>query len=299
MRDSIPTGQAEGLQRLLQTATSKGQREGGAKILAVASGKGGVGKTNLAVNLGLSLVRRGKRVVILDADMGLANVDIVLNRIPRYNLTHVLSGQKSLMEALTEGPEGLMLLAGGTGLEDLANLSRWRLKRLVDSLQILDAEFDVIIIDSGAGIAHAVMTFVLAAQEILVVTTVDPTAITDAYGLIKVIANRNKAANIGLVVNMVSSKKQAQGVYDRISVTVNRFLGMEIKYRGAIPEDPMVRNAIRQQQPFLLRYPRCAASRAINDLAHRIVDEEQQQEGVGGMKLLLQRIVGLSIGRTR
>lgn len=290
MTSRVLQGQADGLRQLVSNVRGR-QVQNGARIIAVTSGKGGVGKTNLAVNLGLSLVERGKRVAVLDADMGLANVDIVIGKVPKFNLSHVLAGEKTLEEIIMDGPGGLKVLAGGSGAEELANLSQWKLNRFLGSLQTLDEMFDVVLIDTGAGISRNVLGFVLSAQEVVVVTTPDPTAITDAYSLVKVIASKQPQNRVGLLVNMVDSLKQAQNVYNKLRLVAQRFLDIELQFFGAIPDEAVVREAVRRQRPFLMAYPNSQASKAVRDVAARICGVEP--EGPRGISQLFDRMISL------
>ncbi len=290
MKARVANGQADGLKQLVKTIRNS-QSTSGARIIAITSGKGGVGKTNLAVNLGLCLVQLGKRVVVLDADMGLANVDIVLGRVPKYTLSHVLSGEKQLEEILMEGPGGLMVLAGGSGAEELANISQWKLNRFINSLRVLDDLFDIVLIDTGAGISPHVLGFVLSAQEVMVVTTPDPTAITDAYTVIKMIASKDTGIRIGLLVNMVEGANQAEAVYDKLRLVVHRFLGVSVEPLGSIPNEASVRDAVRQQRPYVLAYPNSQSTRAVKRLAALVLGVEPEQPG--GVRQLFHRMANL------
>src|SRR5690554_1344524 len=205
--------QAVGLRKLV----NKGQKSN-SRVIVVASGKGGVGKTNIAVNLALALRQLDNCVALIDVDLGLANVDIVLGITPPYNLGHVFRGEKTLVEIIEDGPLGIKLLAGGSGMSELANLTGWRLEQFVKSLDELNREFDFVVLDTGAGIGQNVLSFALATDEVLVVTTPEPTAITDAYGLIKVVFQRNPQAQIRLIVDRKSTRLNSSHV--RISYAV-------------------------------------------------------------------------------
>lgn len=281
--------QAEGLQQL--ASRKRSLTETGARIVAVTSGKGGVGKTNLVVNLGLCLVEMGLRVAILDADMGLANVDILIGKVPQYNLSHVLLGDKQLEEIIIDGPGGLKVLAGGSGIVELADLSQWKLEQFLVSLKALDAMFDIILIDTGAGISRLVLGFVLSAADVIVVTTPDPTAITDAYSIMKAIANKAPATRMGVVVNMAEGAKQADGVYEKLRMVVQRFLGLELLYYGYLPDESLVRDAIRRQTPFYMAYPRSKASNAIRQVAQTVTG--MKPERTGGISQLFTRMAEL------
>lgn len=281
MAPHIVHSQADGL-KLLASSKRSPRVETGARLIAVTSGKGGVGKTNLVVNLGLCLVEMGLRVAILDADMGLANVDILIGQVPQYNLSHVLLGDKRLEEIIIDGPRGLKVLAGGSGITELADLSQWKLEQFLLSLRALDSMFDIILVDTGAGISRTVLGFVLSATEVVVMTTPDPTAITDAYGIIKIIANKSPDTRMGVVVNMVEGAKQASNVYEKLRMVVQRFLGLELLYYGFIPDESIVREAVRRQVPFYMAYPRSKASHSIRQVAHTVTGMKPEKPGGAG-----------------
>ena len=238
-----------------------------ARVLAVTSGKGGVGKTNFSTNLALTLAQMGQRVIVLDADLGLANLHVVLGVTPRYHLEHVLLGERTLAETLFPGPCGIQIVGGASGLSDLANLDGRDRDYFIESLQELDSLADVVIIDTGAGLSHTVMAFLNAAEEILVVTTPEPTAITDAYATIKVVTAENPDAKLRLIVNMAQSTEEAQAVANRLNRIAQQFLHIGLEYAGFIPLDPNVRAAVRAQKPFSLLYPHSPASRSLARIA--------------------------------
>ena len=241
-----------------------------ARVLAVTSGKGGVGKTNFSTNLALTLTQQGLRVIVLDADLGLANLHVILGVTPRYHLEHVLLGERTLAETLFPGPGGIQIIGGASGLSDLANLDGRQRDYLVESLQELDTLADVVIIDTGAGLSHTVMSFLNAAEEILVVTTPEPTAITDAYATIKVVTGENPEAKIRLIVNMAQSAEEAQAVANRLNRIALQFLRVGLDYAGYLPLDPTVRAAVRAQKPFTLLYPNSPASRSVAQIARNL-----------------------------
>lgn len=296
------TDQAEGLRQLSgagrapRRAVHAGPSGSRSRCLAVTSAKGGVGKTNLAVNLGLALAARGLRVGVLDADLGLANVDLVLGMTPPYDIGHVLYGQKTLEEILLEGPNGLKVLAGGAGLYELANLSRWRLERLVRSLSQLDELLDILLIDTGAGISRNVLSFVLEVEEVLVVTTPEPPSIADAYSMIKVITLEGRRSRVHLVVNMARDEREAHAVYRKLEALSNQFLQTSLRYLGFVPRDEAVGWAVRQQVPVLLSYPSSRASQAIGRLAAVLEGGLEVRQASGqpqGVAALVARVARL------
>jgi flagellar biosynthesis protein FlhG len=263
-----------------------------ASVIAVTSGKGGVGKSNIAVNLAIKLATSGKSVVLMDADLGLANADVLCNVDLPNNLSHVISRKKTLREVMVAGPGGFQLIGGASGLARMADLSDADRFRLVDALAELEEQVDVILIDTGAGISPSVLTFTRAAQQVLVVTTPEPTAITDAYAVIKVLsrsgfgeltAGSGEMKNtvpgarrrVSLLVNMVRAPGEARVVYDRISKVARQFLNVTVDDAGYLCDDDHVQRAVRRREPFIIASPNCTASQCITRLAMRL------QKGVG------------------
>lgn len=264
-----------------------------ARVVAVTSGKGGVGKTNVCSNLALTLAARGQRVIIVDADLGLANVHVVLGVAPRFHLEHVMRGEKTLQEVLYTGPGGVGIIGGGSGLTDMANLDETRRARFIASLSELDNLADVILLDTGAGLSHNVLAFLCAVDEVIVITTPEPTAITDAYATIKVLSQENPGAQQRLVVNMAQSEAEAQAVAQRLQSITRRFLGRDLDWLGYLPHDMTVSRAVRAQQPFSILMPDAPVSRAIVRLASRLGYEQPllktQAAGVSGLLTRMQR----------
>jgi flagellar biosynthesis protein FlhG len=247
------------------------------RVIAISSGKGGVGKTNVTANLGIALAVRGKKVMILDADLGMANVDVIFGINPKFNLKHLLDGEKTLQEIIVTGPHSVKIVPGGSGVPELANLSDVQQQKLIDNFIDLERNADITLIDTGAGISKEVISFILAAREALIVTTPEPTAITDAYGLIKVLTQRDLNVDIKVVVNLVSSEKEGREIADRIVMAAKQFLNKKVEPLGYILGDPYVYTSVRQQVPFVLGYPNSKASRCIGNLAtaiDRIPDEQ-------------------------
>lgn len=242
-----------------------------ARVVAVASGKGGVGKTNVALNLAIALARLGQRVVVVDVDIGLANADVLLGVQPRYNLGHVLSGEADVRDALTSAPGGIFFIAGSTGMPLVSDLDEAERRFLVASFRELEEEADILIVDTGAGITRNVVHFATAADEVLVVTTPEPTAVTDGYALIKTISREKGFGRIRLVMNQVSGRAEGTKVSERIRMVSRRFLDLEVQSLGSIPMDDRVRMAVRRKRPFVLEYPRCPASAGIRALAEQLL----------------------------
>ena len=229
------------------------QREGSrsdVRVLSVTSGKGGVGKTNIAANLAYLLAKKRKKMLVLDADAGLANIDVILGINPRYNLSHVLSGEKTITEALVEGPGGIRILPSASGLPEMTDLSRGQKLTLIDELNTLNSEVDCMLIDTGAGISSNVMYFNMAAKEIIVVATPEPTSLTDAYALIKVLYQRHAKRRFRLIANMVKNAAEGKEIYSRLARASDHFLNLTIEYLGHIVLDEKVNGAVRQQKAF-------------------------------------------------
>ena len=247
-----------------------------ASVIAITSGKGGVGKSNIAVNLAIKLASAGKDVVLLDADLGLANDDVLCNIDLPSNLSHVIARKKELHEVLVNAPGGFKLIGGASGLARMADLTDSDRQRLVGAMAALEAKTDVILIDTGAGISPNVLAFTRAADHVLVVTTPEPTAITDAYAVIKVLSRDGAERRVSLLVNQVRSPAEARAVHDRIAKVSRQFLGVTVFDAGFVSADEQVQNAVRQRMPFVLASPRCPASLCVSQLAIRL------EQGVAG-----------------
>jgi flagellar biosynthesis protein FlhG len=241
---------------------------GSCRIVAITSGKGGVGKTNISVNFGLALARKGKRVLLMDADMGLANVDVMMGIIPPNTLFDVLTGKKQLSEIIIEGPLGLRLVASGSGgIQELAELTDVQRNRFLQDLLELQNREDVILIDTGAGLHRNVLAFVLAAEEVIVVTTPEPTALMDAYGMIKTIYREKKNPVISVVVNIASNPAEGEEAGRKLVVLSKRFLSLEVNYIGSILRDMGMVRAVKEQNPILLSSPMSPAALGLTRIA--------------------------------
>lgn len=261
-----------------------------ARTIAVTSGKGGVGKSNLAVNLAIAMSKLGRRVVLLDADLGTANADVLLNVNPRVNLAHVVAGRRTLGEATIETASGVRLVPGASGLAAMAALGESGRGQLIDSLTTLERDTDVIIVDTGAGVSPNVLGFLGAADEVLVVTTPEPTAIADAYALIKTFGRSQdqvafadaKRRPIDVVVNMCQDEEQARSVFGRLDRVSRHFLNRSLRFGGCLPTDSQVRQAVLRRSPFMVNSPTCRVSQAVIQLAHRM-DRDAVSPRPGGM----------------
>jgi flagellar biosynthesis protein FlhG len=279
--------QAERLRDLMGGGGSR------ARVLAVTSGKGGVGKTNVAVNLALALAELGKRVILVDVDIGLANADVLLSVEPKLHLGHVLSGEVSTLDALTSGPGGVLLLPGCVGVRHLSDLEKTEREFLMRSFQDLEAYADFVLIDTAAGISRNVIQFSAAADEAIVVTSPEPTAITDGYAVIKAISREKGFGRIRLLVNLVHDRAEARRVTDRIQMVARRFLGIEVDGLGHIVWDDFVRHAVRRKRPFLLEHPRSPASLCVRAIAEKILGERPAIPSGGFFKRFASAIHGV------
>jgi len=260
------------------------------RVVAVASGKGGVGKTNLVINLGIALAKKGKKVLILDADLGMANIDVLMDISPKYNLQHLLSGQKSLADIIVEGPNQIKIVPGGSGISELADITDEKRGRLISGFIEIENQSDITLIDTGAGISKNVLSFILAAKEALIITTPEPTAITDAYGLIKVINQRNIDIDIELLINMASNEREAKEISERIVLVSKQFLNKHVEDFGFILKDNAINQAVRKQQPFIISFPYSNASKCINNIANRFDDMAPKNSKGDGFRGFFSRL---------
>lgn len=288
--DNLKLTQAVSQANLLTTL-----RKNSAKVITVTSGKGGVGKTNITVNLAIALSEMGKRVTILDADFGLANIDVILGIIPKHTLVDVISSDMNILEVLSEGPRNIRFVSGGSGVEELIKLDRTQLEKFLSNISILDRLSDVILIDTGAGLSDSVMSFIMAADEVLLVTTPEPTSITDAYALIKMVSNRDKDKKIKVVVNRAENENEANEILKKLSIVTDKFLELKLEPLGYIQNDEMVIKAVKMQQPFTISYPKCQASKHIKEIGCKIINNKCDKFNAEntGIKSFIQRLVNL------
>jgi flagellar biosynthesis protein FlhG len=259
--------QASSLRRIVHE-TSLPTRK--ARVLSVTSGKGGVGKTNVSINLACALAEKGRQVYLLDADLGLANIDVLLNLTPAYTIEHVLSGEKHLREIVVDGPSNIKVLPSSSGVVELADLGEEDQQRLIFMLEELEDSIDYLIIDTGAGISSGVLRFNVSADEVLLVATPDPSSLTDAYSTIKVMVNRYNVRSFNLIANSVSSQEEGRSVFERLQKVTRDFLQVELNYLGFIPRDTDLAKSVRMQKPLLEAFPQSPAAKSIRALAHRL-----------------------------
>jgi flagellar biosynthesis protein FlhG len=253
------------------------------KILAVTSGKGGVGKTNVVANLAASLSEIGRKVVVLDADFGLANLDVLLGRTPRYHLGHVLFGNKTLNDIMVQGPKGIRIIPASSGLQRMSELTGAQRNRLIESFASLDTDTDYFLIDTAAGISRNVIHFLLSAHEVIVVSAPEPTAIVDAYAVIKIILTEDRNKKIRVLINSVEQAEEAREVFCQINSVVKRFLNRELDFLGYIERDSHVLQSVRSQILVTHRFPNSPASLCFRELARRIVQQEGTEASSDGL----------------
>jgi flagellar biosynthesis protein FlhG len=262
------------------------------RVIAVTSGKGGVGKSTLVANLGVHYARQGLNVIVVDGDLGLANLDLLLNLDPPYTLNHVIEGQKTLEEIIVTGPYGLRIIPGASGLSGLANLEPTAMQRLLLEIARVGATADLMIIDTSAGIGQHVIHFAVAASEILIVATPEPTSITDAYAIIKVIWQQSSDAAFNLIINRARTREAAESASLQLRSVARRFLKVDIQDLGHLPDDDNVGRAVRSQEPLVLAHPGTPASRALEAVAARILDQPLDPDREPGILSFVRRLAG-------
>ena len=272
--------QAEQLRRIIKGSTPPAKRPL-ARIITVTSGKGGVGKSNTAINLAVQFRRMGQKVIILDADFGLANIEIMFGAVPRFNLCDFVYQGKSIKDIITWGPMDVGFISGGSGITGMSNLDKDNLHTIIGNLTELDEMADIIIVDTGAGIADAVLEFLVASGEILLVTTPDPTSITDSYSLLKALSRHPRyvpeATQIRVLANKVTGENEAQALYAKLQTVVERYLKVPISYLGMIPQDPLLAKAVMQQMPVSLENPKARSAMAYEAAAAKLMNREIDQ----------------------
>ncbi len=253
-----------------------------ARVITVTSGKGGVGKSNTAINLAIQFKKMGQRVIILDADFGLANIEIMFGAVPKHNLCDLIYQGKNIREIITWGPMDVGFISGGSGIAGLSNLSRDYLVYIINNLAELDAIADIIIVDTGAGISDAVLEFLVASGEILLVTTPEPTSITDSYSLLKALNRHPRfssdASKIKVIANKVDSEEEGHNLFEKVDSVVSRYLKLPITYLGAIPRDTQLAKAVMQQMPVSMQAPHAKSAIAYENMAATLMNKELNKD---------------------
>jgi flagellar biosynthesis protein FlhG len=243
------------------------------RVVAITSGKGGVGKTNVVGGLAMSLAKMGQRVVLLDADFGLANLDILFGLLPKFTIEHVIHGERVIEEIITEGPDGVRLIPATSGIQELTKMDASAELRLIQGLQRVAVGTDWLLIDTGAGIHDSVIKLLMAAQEVVLVSTPEPTSLVDAYAMIKVVHIRDQAKPIWLLVNNAQNQEEAEDAVEQIQAAAQRFLGKDVNSLGMVPADAHILQAVRQQQGVVGLYPACPASKAFQHISQRLMEK--------------------------
>lgn len=294
--------QADRLRALVQghRILSLKRPRGASRIIVVASGKGGVGKTNLVVNMALTIGQLGHKTMILDADLGMANVDILLDLKPVYSLIDVINGKKELRDVILHGPYNLEVLPGGSCIAEIINLDRQQREELIARLSYLEKETDFLFVDCSAGISNNVITFISAADQLVLVTTPEPTAITDVYSVIKIVDKYCRLSSIGLIVNMAGSAEEGERIFQRLARVCHNFLEVKLLYLGCVNFDQHVQRAVIDCSPYVLRYPRSPAARATQQIARHLlgVRKVEGPSGSGKDKNFLQRLFHMLTNQT-
>ncbi len=267
------------------------RRKSHSRVIAITSGKGGVGKTNIVANLGYAFSQLGKKVLILDADLGLGNLDVLLGVAPRYNISHVIRGDKAIEEILEDGPGNLRILPAASGIQELTQLAHEQKMQFFGDLDRLIDDMDILLIDTAAGISSNVMDFVVMAHEIIVVVSPEPTSITDAYALMKVLSLKYAEKSCRLLVNMVGSAREAQDVFRQLGLVTDRFLDIHIDYLGHVLRDDKLTRGVKHQRLVCDLYPDAKASRCFGDLARRMARLGPSSRPKGNTNLFWQHLV--------
>ena len=261
------------------------------RVIAVTSGKGGVGKTNLSVNIGIALSQMGRRVVLMDADMGLANVDILLGVYPNFNLSHLLSGEKTLDEIMIDGPSGLRVIPGASGIQKMSELTATEQASVIHAFSESDQDIDVLIVDTAAGISSSVVNFARASQEIIVVVCDEPTSLTDAYAFIKLLNRDYGLSNFHVITNMVQTVQQGHALFQKLSKVTDRYLDVTLRFAGAVPYDEYLRKSVQKQNPVVTGFPRSKAALALKTIAARIDTWPMKYQAGGYIEFFIERMI--------
>lgn len=280
--------QAESLRNIIKKQKLESVKRT-ARVITVTSGKGGVGKSSITLNLAIQLSRMGHRVIVLDADFGLANIEIMLGIRPKYNLSDLMFRGKMMRDIITYGPEGVGFISGGSGIQEMANLTRDQVYQMIQKMEELDRLADIILIDTGAGIGDAVLEFVAASEEVLLVATPEPTSITDAYALLKTL-NRNTSFQRGktevkMIANQTRNSREADALFDKMGEVICKFLNIEVEYLGGIPYDNNMPRAIMRQEPISIAAPASQAARSLAQISGKLDSRENNGRGFGIMQL--------------
>ena len=278
-------------QKLRQMSNMIAKRPAGPRIITVTSGKGGVGKSNIVVNLAIILQKLGKNVMIFDADIGMSNDDVLMGFMPKYNVFDIIFSNKAIEEVMISGPYGVKLLPGGAGFSRIGELTGEEIDKIVAEFEKI-TDLDYIIMDTGAGINRSVLGFIACCEELIIVTTPEPTALTDAYCLLKAVNHFNLKKAAKVIINRVTDSKEGNLTYQKFNKAASSFLKISLEYLGAVFEDKKIVQAVKAQQPFVILYPNCEAAKNLEIIANNIIGkvEAQTVEGLG-IKGLFKKIL--------
>lgn len=281
--------QADGLRRMAKSKP--------VKVIAVSSGKGGVGKTNVSVNLAVSLAKENKEVMLLDADLGLANVDVLLGLNPEYDLSHVISGERTLEEVIIDGPSNLKIIPASSGTSRMANLTAVEQAGLINAFSELGYMLDVLVVDTGAGIADSVLNFCCASQEVIVVVCDEPASITDAYAFIKVMSRERHVERFQVLANMSHTAHEGRELFHKLSKATERFLDVTLTFMGSIPYDPRLRKAVQHQRAVVDAFPRSPSAQALKRLARQVDNWPDSENTTGHLEFFIERLIYSDVDR--
>jgi flagellar biosynthesis protein FlhG len=282
--------QAANLRSLVAAPRTAGGAPSPLRVIAVTSGKGGVGKTNISANLAVLAAKAGKRVLVIDADLGLANVEIVFGLKPRYHMGDLINSSISIEDVMIDAPHGVKILPAGSGVQSLTQLSAEDKLRFIAALEPVQDKFDLVLVDSGAGIGDNVLFFVGAAQEAILVVSPEPTSLVDAYATVKVLSQKAGVRHFGVIINPVIDELPAREIFNKLTQVTSRFLSASVRHLGYIPRDENLHRAIMAQRPLVDAFPHSPASRALNVVADKLFNETVPPILDGGMKLMWTRL---------
>ena len=266
------------------------------QVIAISGGKGGVGKTNVSINLAISLAEIGRKVMVLDGDLGLANIDVVLGLHPKYDLSHVLRGEKDLDEIIVEGPHGIRLVPGASGIQHMAELSPAEHAGIISAFSDSGADIDTLIVDTAAGISDTVISFTRAAQEVIVVVCDEPASITDAYAIMKLLNKEYGSSRFRILANMVRTPQEGRDLYNKMCAVTDRYLDVMLSFMGSVPYDENLKKAVKSQKPVVMAFPRSKAAQAFKNLARKVESWPPPQGANGQMQFFVERLVEYSSG---
>ena len=279
--------QADGLRRIVNPKP--------VKIIAVSSGKGGVGKTNVSINLAVSLAKQGQEVLVLDADLGMANVDVLLGLNPAYDLSHVMRGERTLEEIIVEGPSNIKIIPASSGMGNMANLSQAEQMGLINAFSDLSCAVDTLIVDTGAGISSTVTNFCRASQDVIVVVTDEPASITDAYAFIKVMSKNYNVGKFHVLANMARDPHEGRELFLKLSKATDRFLDVILTFMGTIPYDEKLRKSIQHQKAVVIAFPRSPSSLAFKRITKQVNNWPDETGSNGQLKFFVERMIQIDV----